>query len=67
MFKEPEGKKTFETFRLADAPTNNYEVNMNVQKGSVTKDTSGPFSSANSPVSVAAPKPLSSKMDSRYF
>ena len=37
---------------------------MDVQKGSSAKDTSGPLSSVNSPISVAAPKPLSSDMDS---
>ena len=38
---------------------------MVVQNGSGAKDTYGPFSSANSPILVAAPNPLSSNMDSR--
>ena len=47
-------------------PTDADDVNMDVQKGSSSKETSGPFSSANPPISVAAPKPLSSNMDSIY-
>ena len=39
---------------------------MDVQDGSGDKDTSGTLSSANPPISVAAPKPLSSNIDSRY-
>ena len=66
MFREPEGTKVLETDFSAAAPTDAYEVNMDVQKGSGAKDTSGPLSSANPPISVAAPKPLSSNMDSRY-
>ena len=38
---------------------------MDVQDGSGDKDTSGTLSSANPPISVAAPKPLSSNMESR--
>ena len=67
MFKEPVGTKVFDAACLAEAPTYNYELKMDVQKASVTKDTYGPLSSANSPVSVVAPKPLSSNIDSRYF
>ena len=60
MLRESEGKKLFETGCLADAPTNSDEVNIDFQKGSGTKDTSGPFSVANPPISVAAAKQLSS-------
>ena len=66
MFKEPEGKKVFETDHLSAAPKNADEVKMDVQKGSGDKDTSGTLSNENPPISVAAPKPLSSNMDSRY-
>ena len=38
---------------------------MDVQKGSGAKDTYGPLSSANPLISGAAPKPLTSNMDSR--
>ena len=38
---------------------------MDVPKGYGAKDTAGPLYNANPPVSVAAPKPLSSDMDSR--
>ena len=41
------------------------EVKINFQKVSGNKDTSGPFSSVNTPISLASPKPLSSNMDSR--
>ena len=51
---------------FAAAPANDDEVKMDVQKGSGFKDTSGPLSSVNPTISVAAPKPLSSYMDSRY-
>ena len=37
---------------------------MGVPKGSGAKDTSGTFSSANPPISVAVQKPLSSNMGS---
>ena len=67
MFREPEGKKVFETDRLAAAPTDAYEGNMDVPKGYGAKDTYWPFSSANPPISVAAPKLLSSDMDSSYM
>ena len=67
MFREPEGTKVVDTYRLAAAPTDSDEVNMDVQNVSGAKDTSGTFSSANPPISVVAPKPLSSNMDSRYF
>ena len=60
MFREPEGTKVFETDHLAVAPTNDDEVKMDVQNVSGAKDTSMPLASANPPISVAAPKPLSS-------
>ena len=50
---------------LSSAPTNAYEMKMDVQKGYSSKDIYGHFSSASPPISVAAPKPLSSNMDSR--
>ena len=50
------------TAALADAN----ELNMDIQNVYGTKDTSGPLSSVNPPISVAAPKPLSYNMDSRY-
>ena len=43
---------------FAAAPINPDEVKIDVPKGSSAKDTYGPFSSANHPISVAAPKPL---------
>ena len=51
--------------RLAVATINVDEVNMNTQNGSGTKYTSGPLSSMNISISVAAPKSLSSNMKSR--
>ena len=54
-------------YYLEAAPTDYDEVNMDVQKVDGAKDTSGTFSSANPPISVAAPNPLSSNMESRYF
>ena len=57
--------KLFDTYRLSAAPTNNDEVNMDVQRGYCVKDTTGPVSSANPPISVVAPKPLSSNMEPR--
>ena len=45
--------------------TNDDKVEMDVQKGSVAKDTYGLFSGANVPISVAAPKSLSSNIDSK--
>ena len=65
MFREPEGKKIFETDRLVDAPTNADEVKMDFQKVYGAKDTSGTLSSVKSPISVAEPKPLSSNTHSR--
>ena len=65
MFREPEETKVFEMDSLASAPTKADELNMDLQKGSSTKYTSWPLSSANHPFSVAAPKPLSSNMNSR--
>ena len=61
------GQKVFYTDHLAYAPTNYDEVKMDVQKGCGEKDTSGPLSSLNPPISVAASKPPSSNMNSRYF
>ena len=66
MFREPEGKKIVEMDRLAVYPTDTDEVSMDVQKGSGAKDTSGPLSITNPPISLAAPKTLSSNMESRY-
>ena len=51
---------------LEAAPTNDDEFNMNVQKGSGTKYTPGLLFNVNPPISVAAPKPLSCDMYSRY-
>ena len=62
MFREPEGKKLFETDRLAAASANADEVNMDTQKGSGTKDTSVPLSSDNPLISVSEPKPHSSSV-----
>ena len=62
---EPEGKKIFERYRLAAAPTDADEVNIYLQKYYSARDTSGTFSSVNPTISVAAPKPLSYNMDSR--
>ena len=67
MLREPEGTKVVKTYLLAAALTNADEMNMDVQKCSGYKDTSGPLSSLNPPISVAASKPLSSDMDSRYL
>ena len=65
MYREPEGTKLVETDFLAAAPDDADEVNMDVQKGSFAKDTSGHLSSASPPISVAAPKLLSFNMESR--
>ena len=65
MFREPEGTKLFETDNLAAASTNADEVKMYIKKGSGSKDIYGHFPIKNPPISVAAPKPLSSNMDSR--
>ena len=62
--QEVRRKNIFETDRLAAALTNADKVKMNVQKGYVTKDISGPFSSTNPSISVAAPKPFPSNMAS---
>ena len=53
---ESERGKLVEMDHLAAAPTNDEEVNMDAQKCSGAKDTSGHFSSANYPISVAAQK-----------
>ena len=63
---ESEGGKVVEMDHLAAAPTNAEEVNMDAQKGSGAKDTSGHFSSRNPTILLSAPKTLSSNMDSRY-
>ena len=65
MFRKPEGTRLFDTDCLADAPTDADKVNMDVQKDYGTKNTSGTLSSMNPPILAAAPKPLSSNMDSR--
>ena len=62
MFRESEGTKVFDMDRLADAPTDADKVKMDFQKGYGTKDTSVNLSNVNPPISVAAPKPLSSSM-----
>ena len=65
MIREPEGTKVFETDWLAASPTDDDEVNMDVQKYSGAKDTFGTLPSANSPIPIASSKPLSSNIDSR--
>ena len=60
-------KKVFETDSLAAAPNDSDEVKIDIQKVYGAKDTYSPLSSTNPPISVAAPKPLSSIMDSRSF
>ena len=45
MFREPEGKKIFETDSLSAAPTYADEVKINFQKGYGAKDTCEPLSS----------------------
>ena len=52
---------------LSAATTDTDEINMDVQKSSSAKDNYGALASANPPISVAAPKPLSSNMESIYF
>ena len=59
-------EKVFDKDCLEVATTDDDEVKTDVQKGSSAMDTSRPLSSANPPISVTAPKPLSSNMDSRY-
>ena len=49
MFREPEGWKVAETDGLEAPLTNADEANMDLQKGSGAKDTSGPLSSVNPP------------------
>ena len=56
MFREPEEKKMFEMDNLVAASTESDELNIDIQKNSGTKDTSGPLSSVNPPISVASPK-----------
>ena len=50
---------------LAAAPTDADEVNINGRRVYVAKDTSGSWSSDNTPILEAALKLLSSNMDSR--
>ena len=50
---------------LASFQTNYDEAKMDAHKISGTKDMYGPLSSANTPILVAALKPLSSNTDSR--
>ena len=50
MFREPEGKKVFETDCLAADTTDADEVKMDFQKYSGSKDTYGTFSSVNPPI-----------------
>ena len=66
MFREPEGTTVFEMDNLAATSTNDDEENINIQVGYGSKYTSGPLSSVIPPISVEAPKPLSSNTDSRY-
>ena len=66
MFREPEGKKVVDMDHLTAAPTDADEVKMYVQKDYGDKDNFGPWSSGNQSISVVAPKPLSSNMDSRF-
>ena len=67
MFRELESKRVVETDHLGASTTNVDEVKIDERKGYGTKDTSGTLTSENPPISGAAPKPLSSDMDSRYF
>ena len=67
MFREPEGGQIFDMDRLVAVQTDYDEVKTNIQKGYGAKDTYGPLSSVNPPISVAAPKPLLSDMDSISF
>ena len=43
MFREPEGTTLFDTDHLSDALNNADAVNMDIHKGSGSKDTSGNF------------------------
>ena len=65
MFREQERTKLVDTDNLAAAPTNADEVKINVRKCSGSKDSYGDFTSMNTPISGASPKPFSSNMDSR--
>ena len=65
MFSETEVTNLFDTDHLEPAPTYAHEVNMDAQKDYGATYTYGPLSSVNPPISVAAPKPLLSNMDSR--
>ena len=56
-----------ETYRLGAPPIYADEMNMDTQKFRGTKDTYGLLSSANPPISVAAPKPPLPYMESGYF
>ena len=66
MFRELESKKLVEMDSFSSAPIFFDEVKMDVPKGYCAKDTYGTLSSANHPISVAAPKLPSFNMDSRY-
>ena len=57
-------KKVFDTDCLKSDLADYDEVKMDIPKGSGTKETSGPLSNANPPISIAAPKLLSSDMES---
>ena len=65
MFREPEGEIIFEKDNLSAAPNDADKAKMNTQKGSGAKYNYGLLSSSNIPIPEAAPKPLSSKTDSR--
>ena len=64
FFREPEGTKVFGTNHFISALDDADEVKMDVQKGSISKYTSGALSSASLPISVASSKPPSSNMQS---
>ena len=66
MFRESEGIKLFETDCLSAAPTNDDEVNIDVQKVYGRKYDYGPLSIGNHLISVPERKPLSLYMESRY-
>ena len=57
-------EKIFETDNLVADTTDADDLNMDIQRGSGAKDTSWPLFSANPPISVSAPKPISYNMDS---
>ena len=65
MFRDPEGKKLFEMDNLASALTDVDEMKMDIQNFYGDKDASEPLYTESSTISLAAPKPRSSNMDSR--